>query len=804
MNRDKTGSFIENVIFDNKIVFLMIIGIISCFLGYHALGLKFNAAFEKMIPLKHPYVLSYYEHIDDVEGGNFIQIAVETTSGDIFDVDYLEQLKEISDAAFFLPGVDRATMKSLWTKNVQWRAVTEDGIEGGVVISDEYDGTDRTLSVVRANTLRSGQVGKLVANNFKSTIIHLPLMEVNPETGAKLDYSDLSKSIEDIREKYSSETVKLHVIGFAKLMGVLIDGVSFVAAFFAVASLLTLVLLFVYSRCISGTLLPITCSFIAVIWQLGFIKLLGFGLNPYSILVPFLVFAIGVSHGVQMVNAMAIEASQGYSKEESARRTFRDLASAGLTALLSDALGFITLLFIQIKVIQELGIGASIGVAAIIATNLLLLPILLSYAGITKSGIEHATKKEDKPDRISAVLSHVTAPKPARGMLVVALALVVVGLFGSQGIKIGDIDKGAPELRPDSEYNQDVDFVVSNYSVSSDVMILMVETGDYKCVAYETLDLMDKLQWKLQHVNGVQSVDSAANRAKRMGVLLNEGNSRMYGIPRDQSAIFSNVKSLPEGAYFNNECDLSKIVIALDDHKAETLDRVVAAIEEFNGENEGVDMSFVLAAGNAGIAAATNQEIKKAQMTMLLTVYLVVIAMVIVTFRSVSAVVCIIVPLAITSLLSQALMAYLGIGVKVATLPVIAMGVGIGVDYGIYIYNRIQHFLSQGLSLSEAYMKTLRTTGKAVTFTGITLAVGVCTWILSPIKFQADMGLLLTFMFLWNMIGAMTLLPALAYFLNPKVTTKDAEQGSKSLSMESAGARNQEELQGGKLLVDNI
>lgn len=782
MIKVKASSFIENLIFGHRITFLLIIGLVSCFLGYHALDLKISAAFEKMIPLKHPYILSYYEHVDDVEGGNFIQIAVERSDGDIFNVDYLEELKQISDAAFFLPGVDRAAMKSLWTKNVQWRAVTEEGIEGGVVISDSYDGTEKTLSVVRANVLRSGEVGKLVANNFKSTIIHLPLLEINPETGDKLDYSDLSKSIEQIREKHSSKTVKLHVIGFAKLMGDLIDGVSFVAVFFAVALLLTVVLLYLYSRCVSGTLLPITCSLIAVVWQLGLIKLMGFDLDPYSILVPFLVFAIGVSHGVQMVNAMAIEASQGFGKKEAARRTFRDLASAGLTALFSDALGFITLLFIQIKVIQELGIGASIGVAAIIATNLLLLPILLSYAGITKSGVEHATKKDDKPDKISAVLSNVTAPKPAKGLLLIALVLVGIGVVGGQGLKIGDIDKGAPELRADSKYNQDVDFVVSNYSVSSDIMILMVETGEYKCVAYETLDLMDKLQWKLQHVDGVQSVDSAANGAKRMGVLLNEGNSRMYAIPRDQSAIFSNVKSLPEGVYFNNDCDLSKIYIALDDHKAETLNRVVAAVEAFNAENSSSDISFVLAAGNAGIAAATNQEIKKAQLTMLVTVYLVVIVMVVVTFRSFSAVVCIIVPLAITSLLSQALMAYLGIGVKVATLPVIAMGVGIGVDYGIYIYNRIQYYLSQGLDLSESYIKTLRSTGKAVTFTGITLAVGVCTWILSPIKFQADMGILLTFMFIWNMIGAMTLLPALAFFLSPKVSSNNSLQYSRSRS----------------------
>ena len=110
-------------------------------------------------------------------------------------------------------------------------------------------------------------------------------------------------------------------------------------------------------------------------------------------------------------------------------------------------------------------------------------------------------------------------------------------------------------------------------------------------------------------------------------------------------------------------------------------------------------------------------------------------------------------------------MAKLGLGVKVATLPVIALGIGIGVDYGIYIYNKLEYFLSRGLNLKDAYFETLKTTGVAVALTGVMLALGVSTWIFSDIKFQADMGLLLTFMFLWNMFGAVVMIPALSALL---------------------------------------
>ena len=179
-------------------------------------------------------------------------------------------------------------------------------------------------------------------------------------------------------------------------------------------------------------------------------------------------------------------------------------------------------------------------------------------------------------------------------------------------------------------------------------------------------------------------------------------------------------------------------------------------------------MNYLLAAGNAGIAAATNDVIAAKQLFMLLLVYAVVTAMVFLTFRNLRSLVCIMLPLSITSMLCEAVMAHLGIGIKVATLPVIALGVGIGVDYGIYIYSRLEHYMLLGYDIREAYTRTIRSAGRAVIFTGLTLSAGVMTWIFSPLKFQADMGILLMFMFIWNMVGALTLLPALAVFMFDK------------------------------------
>ncbi|RRJ84857.1 efflux RND transporter permease subunit [Aestuariirhabdus litorea] len=770
MHHGEAAPLLERLFFNNRVIVLAFFLLATLFLGYKMLDVRPDASFMKLIPLEHPFIKNMLEKRDDLENlGNSIRISVEAEEGDIFTPEYMEALQKINDEVFYLPGVDRGGLKSLWTANVRWLAVTEEGFEGGPVIPEDDDFTNpANLEELRTNVLRSGQVGRLVANDFKSTIIFVPLFEINPQTGERLNYQELSHQLEEkVREKFSDHGVKIHIIGFAKKVGDLIDGIGSIAYFFAMAIGITLILLYLYSRCPKSTVIPLMCSVVAVVWQLGLLATLGYGLDPYSVLVPFLVFAIGVSHGVQIINAMGIESAAGADSLTAARRTFRSLYIPGMLALVSDAIGFLTLLVIEIDVIRDLAIAASIGVAVIILTNLVLLPVLMSYIGVSKSSIERAQRHAKEEPKGWKLMSSFASPKVAPVSVGIAFVLLFVGLYASQGLKIGDLDPGAPELRPDSRYNKDNAFITQNYSTSADVMVIMVETAPEQCATYATLEAIDRYMWTMENVKGVQSAASLVTVSKLVIKGLNEGNLKWQTLSRNQY-VLNNSISRAQGL-FNNNCSLAPVLLFLEDHKAETLQAVVKASLEFAEANNSDSIQFKLAAGNAGIEAATNEVIEAAQDQMLVWVYGVVSLLCLITFRSIRAVICIIIPLGLTSVLCQALMAYLGIGVKVATLPVIALGVGIGVDYGIYIYSRLESFLRQGMDLQSAYYATLRTTGKAVSFTGVTLAIGVGTWIWSPIKFQADMGILLTFMFLWNMVGALWLLPALArFFVRPE------------------------------------
>ena len=784
-----SGNLLERLVFNNRLAMVIICGIVTLVLGYAAATkLVLNASFEKMIPQSQSYIKNYLEHKKDLRGlGNALRVVVENADGDIFEPRYLEALKEINDELILTPGVDRAWVKSLWTPGVRWTEVTEEGFRGGPVMPDSYNGSAQGVEQLKQNIARSGIVGSLVANNFKSSMIFVPLLDKDVATGKRIDYRELSKVIEGkIRAKYEvsqnverdgakAPNIKVHVIGFAKLIGELIEGLVKVMAFFGVAAAIATAIIYAYTRCVRSTVLVVACSLVAVIWQLGLVALFGFELDPFSILVPFLVFAIGVSHGAQKMNGIMQDVGRGTQQLVAARYTFRRLFLAGLTALLADAVGFAVLMAIDIPVIKDLALTASIGVAVLIFTNLLLLPVLLSYTGVSASAAERSLREEREETSgkglgmLWAFLDRFTTRSWAIGALAVAFVLAAAGFAVGLDLKIGDLDPGAPELRRDSRYNQDNKYITSNYALSSDQFAVIVKTDKEGCLKYETLIDADRLAWQLRQVPGVQTTVSLADAVRQITAGSFEGNPKWLTISRNQDVLNYGAQqaSVNNPDLFNTECSVMPVIAYLADHKAETLDRVVAAGAEFARQHDDKNRVFLLAAGNAGIEAATNIVVRDANRTMLLYVYLAVIALCFVTFRSWRAVVVAVVPLAITSILCEALMVVLGIGVKVATLPVIALGVGIGVDYALYLLSVQLAQQRAGVPLTEAYKRAVQFTGKVVALVGITLAAGVITWAFSPIKFQADMGILLTFMFLWNMLGALVLIPALSYFLLP-------------------------------------
>ncbi len=780
-----TGSRLERFIFNHRLVVIIVCALVTLVLGVHALKLPVNASFEKMIPRSHPYIQNYFKHRDALHGmGSTVRIVVEHTQGDIFDASYIDALRRINDAVYLIPGVDRAWMRGLWTSSLRWTEVTEEGFRGGPVMPDPWDGSPAAMQALKINIARAGIGGAFVGSDLRSSLLLVPLMDVNPETRQPLDYAQFSHTLEETLRPFESATVKLHVVGFARIVGELIKGLHQVMGFFALAVLIAAGLVLAHTRCLRSTLLLVASALLGVLWLLGVLQLLGQVLDPYSILVPFLIFAIGLSHGAQKMNGIMQDIGRGTHKYVAARHTFRRLFLAGLTALLTNVVGFAVLMVIDIPVIQDLAIATSLGVAILIFTKLVLVPVALSYTGVSPRAalrsVQHEAALLEAGPGVNDVrdvrgaggaiwrfFASFTEPRRAAAAVGLSAVLAAVGFGVSLRLETGDLDAGAPELRADSRYNRDAAYVTSHYQLSNDLFVTLLVTPKDGCKEYATLVEADRLGALLQQVSGVQTTASMADGVRQYMAGQFEGNPRWMSLSRNPANlhqardwILSDRPELVDGA-----CSVTPVVAYLADHKADTLARVLAAVEGFARENNTPQRQFLPAAGSAGIEAVTNIVVRQAQTRMLVLLYGAVVLLCFITFRSWRAVLVAVIPLVITSILCEALMVALGIGVKVATLPVVALGVGVGVDYALYLLSVQLSLQRQGVPLADAYRQALQFTGRVVALVGITLAAGVATWAASPIKFQADMGVLLTFMFLWNMLGALILIPALSCFL---------------------------------------
>jgi predicted RND superfamily exporter protein len=759
------GARIEQAVFGYRIVILALFALTTASLTHQATHLRIDAGFEKRLPHTHPYMSTFLQYREAFGGADRLLIAVRARDGDIFTPHFFDTFRKVSDAVFFLPGIDRSSVRSLFTPNVRFVEIVEGGFAGGNVIPAEFQPTEADLERVRENILKAGLIGDLVANDFSAALIRAELIEDDPRATGKLDYLEVAARLEQsIRSAFVDEEIDIHILGFAKAMGDIADGATGVIAFFGATFLITAILAYGFLGSITLTVLILVCPIVAIIWTLGLLPLVGLGLDPVSILVPFLIFAIGVSHGIQMIAAYDAEVALGADGPAAARLALHRLLLPAGTALFSDMLGFLTIALIEVRILQELAIAAAIGVMAVILTNLLLLPMLLSL--VVRSE-RCAVPSVARVQRLYRLLSGSARPRGAAITLLGGLLLLAWGISQSQSLRIGDLTPGIGELRPESRYNQDSAYIASHFAIGVDVLQVMVETAPNGCVDHDVMAEIDRFQWHMANVPGVRSTLSLPQLAKTVHAGWNEGSLKWRVLPRNESSLAQAIAPIETSSgLLNADCSVMPVLIFTQGHQADTIDRIVTAAERYAAANSSERLTFRLASGNLAVIAATNDVVEAAQIPILLYVYAAIIGLCFLTFRSIRAVLCIVLPLGLVSVLVYGLMAGLGIGLRLSTLPVAALAVGIGVDYGIYIYARLERFLDQGLELAQAYRETLRVTGKAVLLTGLTLSLGVGSWVFSALQFQADMGILLVFGFLANMLGALLLLPALACITN--------------------------------------
>lgn len=765
--QDLKNKIIDMVLRYRKTI-LTIFAIITVLMAVSATRLGVDAGFYKMVPLEHEYMKVFREYEKSFGGANRVLVALMQKDGDIFNPKFFTTLRNVTDDVFFIPGVDRATVTSLFTPNVRFIEVVEEGFAGGTVMPADFKGTPQDLERVRKNILKSGAAGRLVSNDFRGALVRAELMETDPVSGQRLDYQSVSRQLEAIREKYEKNGITVHIIGFAKAVGDIADGARGVVVFFGLAFVIIFFMLYYYTGSFRLVVPTIVSALAPVVWLLGLLPVLGYGIDPMSILVPFLLFSIAVSHAVQMTNAWKSETLRGEEGTAASKTALRNLLTPGIIALATDALGFFVILHIKIDMVRELGITATLGLLLMIITNMLLLPVLLSSVRLDQAALARLASREGMAHRIWRRMVIFERPRFAAMVLLLSAVALAGGLWKARDLKTGDLGKGVPELRDDSRYNIDTAAIVDNFAIGVDVLSVIAQSYnvDGACTSYEIMDTIDRFEWHIRNVEGVQSVLSLPGLAKIVNAGWNEGSIKWRALPRNKFMLAQSVSPIDTGTgLLNTDCSSMQIMIFTKDHQGGTISRIVSEVKNFNREHRTDKLEFLLAGGNVGVMAATNEAVDAAESTMLASVFGAIILLCLVTFRSLRATICIVLPLALVTVLAKALMAALGIGLKVSTLPVLALGVGVGVDYGIYLYERMKQGLQKGHTIFDAFYEALRQRGSAVLFTAATMTIGVGSWAFSALKFQSDMGILLAFMFFVNMLGALIMLPALAVIL---------------------------------------
>nr|WP_254226007.1 efflux RND transporter permease subunit [Burkholderia multivorans] len=734
-----------------------------------AVQLRMDAGFEKQMPVGHEYVRTFLQYRNDLLGANRITVVVRAKHGPIWTPAGLSRLYKVTEAVTYLPNVDRSSVRSLWTPNAFVNEITDEGfraepIIAGTITPDRL--TPGVVAQIRRSTTLGGYVGTLVSHDEDSAMITAELNE-RDRSGKVLDYVAFNRRLEQqIRAPFEDAGYEIQIIGFAKQIGDIADGATAVLGFCAIALVLTALAVYWYCHSIRFTVLLIACSLTSLIWQFGTLQLLGFGLDPLGVLVPFLVFAIGVSHGVQQVNFIVREIAHGHSSYVAARHSFSGLLIPGVLALVTAFVSFITLLLIPIPMVRELAVTASLGVAYKIVTNLVLLPVAASCFNFTKQYAERSLARAQRRAKPLRVLARVAEPKYAAVTVALTVAVFALAAWQSRDRVIGTLQPGAPELRADARFNRDATSISGNYDMGLDWLTIAVESSAKGCNNPAIGLYEDDFAAAMRAEPGVVSVQSYAGMLRAYNQGYNEAYPKMNVVPVDPEnygAVSVDVGRMK--GLMSSDCGMTAVHLFLTDHKATTINRILDDVKQFRASHPFPGITVRLAAGNAGVLAATNDEVEKSERPMMLYVYAAILILVFLAYRDWRAMLACCVPLSIATFIGYGFMKALQIGLTVATLPVMVLAVGVGVDYAFYIYNRLQVHLAGGQGIVKAVQHAMLEVGVATIFTAITLAIGVATWSFSALKFQADMGKLLAFMFLVNLLMAMTALPALASVL---------------------------------------
>ncbi|PHR55522.1 MAG: multidrug transporter [Robiginitomaculum sp.] len=760
---------ISNFVVRYPVWFLVVIMSISSFLGYYAYnGLSLRVVLEEMMPVGRTNVQLIQKFGAQFGGANNVLIAIENKKGDIYNTEYLETYIKISDEVYFYPDTIRHLVQSLSLQKT--KAVTGSGgrIQIDALMARGAPKTEAEISLLRKN-VNAQYRGFLVSDDEHSAIIIADFKD-------SVDYEKVVDLIDGFRAMAAKKGIKVYAAGRPVLLGTIYKALNRTMLILLVSVLLVGVILFSYFRNFIGIFVPMLSAGMATVWGLGAMGFVNYNLDPLLILLPAFIFAIVLSHSVQFISRVIEEFEEHHHMRDAVRHGLAKLMFPSMAAIITDAAGFTVLVLVGIPSIQALALICtvwllSIGPSLVFSAALLcILPRPKTY----RLGV-HLVEK---------FWSLLNLERHAGAMVLISFVALGVGLVGASRLTIGDAT-GSPILWPEDRYNQDTEVINHDFSaLGTDLMQVYIEGGENTMLdpaVYHRIEALDRHVYET--VPQARPAQSLVGIIKKINSVLNEGDPSYELIPDTTEEIGFDIymfrsKGEPGdfAAYTNPEWQIGNITIPVKDHTSQTVDKVIGQVANFldNAPKLENGAEFLYAGGQIGIAQALNDEIRDSNTKVMLAIVAVIAVCVFILYRSVTIGLVLILSLAVANFITYAFMAFKGIGLSVNTLPLTALGIGLGVDYGIYMLDRIREESGLHSSNYEAVREAIKTSGNAIFVTAMTMVLPLVPWFMfSTLRFQAEMGLLLGMVLFLNMVGALVFVPAAVLYLKPKAIFGD-------------------------------
>lgn len=779
----RTFRMVEVFVFYHPKSFLAAIVIATAFFATRIPYLEMYSNFADLLPQDHPYIQLHNDVKDTFGGANNVVIALSVEEGDIFTSDTLGRIHRLTQGVDSLPGVNHNLVRSLTHRTVRKTWLTELGNMNSEAYYDPLypEMSASELAKIKLDVMANPTVyGLLVSPDLKSALIRATFNE------GQLDYvkifrqlGDLKEEVEELRASETEPGVNIYATGQPVLMGWVYSYLDQIIQIFFLTLAILLLLLLAYFRTRGyGIILPLVGVVISATWGLGIVSLLGYNLDPLTLVIPFLITARAMSHGIQLVERYYLEAPHAVDNHDAARRTFETLFRPGTLGIVSDAVGLLLISLGSSPINVKLGIYASIWAGTVVITVLIAVPLVLSLLPLSKS--EEMVGANEPRGAFAAIARVVSSRKGSAGVLLLALAVYVGGGILSSRVQIGESEPGSPILYPDHDYNISSKKINENFPGSEEMYVVARtdEPGGMK--RPEVLRALTDFQIHMLHDPEMGGTRGMPDLVRQVNQILHNDDPRWAVIPDESSYVgglmFAFMASSPiPGAlkeFIDTDDQTANLVFFYKDHKGETLRRAIHMAQEWidDPQNQVEGLEFRLAGGPIGVTAAINDAAFASNMVIIPAAMALIFLFVALFYWSLHAGWLMLLVMTFCTVATYAYMGIVGIGIDVNTVPVIAVGIGVGIDYSIYMMDRVREETARADGdLNVGIRHAIATTGKAIAFTATALIGGVVMWaFVSDLRFQADAALLLVVMLILNAWAAASLVPAWIVRFRPK------------------------------------